>query len=586
MKLSRHRGLLILRTSRLLGLVQAVLLGIAVAYWWVQVANGDHYRQMSDNNRLRKLSLEAPRGLIVDRDGRHLVENVPSYSLLIDASLSRDIEASLAFAGGILGRTNEEMTELFRDIPRSRYQQVELASNLDLAQVSQFAVQQLEHPEFETVARQRRLYRYGHHTAHLLGYLGRVSQADLDTGLYRRDDMRGKEGIEVLFENHLRGTRGEQLVVVDNRGRRVEHRDPVSARQGKELRTTLDIRLQQEAALLLEGQRGAIVALDPRNGDILALVSAPSFNPNAFVRGLSGKEWSALSQDPGKPLQNRALLHAPPGSVFKIVMALAGLESGIIDLETRTFCRGAIKIYNHRYRCWKSSGHGWEDLKGAFRDSCDVYFYLLGQKLGIDAIANASRKLHLGELTRIGLSGEVPGLVPDSAWSVRARGNPWYPGETISVSIGQGPILTTPLQVALMVASVARGQVVKPRLTLEEEVRLGPVLPYREEHLVAVRDAMESVVMDPGGTGRAARVEGMAVAGKTGTAQVVRQETWTSNDELPPEHRDHAWFASYAPADDPRLVVVVFVEHGGGGSTTAAPIARRIFERFLDLNPA
>ncbi len=591
MKIGQHRNVLARRLAVLFRLVQVALLLVAVSYWWVQVAEGEYYREMADNNRLRKVSLEAPRGLIYDRHGRQLVENVPSYALLVDRSLSRDLEGSFAFAAEILETEPGELMERFRESRAGRFQQVRIAEDLDLGQVARFGVEQLEHPEFEIVAEHLRLSRHSHHTAHLLGYLGKVGPADLESpeSTYRRIDLKGKEGIEGRFESHLRGVRGEQLVVVDNRGRLIEELEPQPARPGKDLRLAIDLALQQEAARLLEGKTGAVVALDPRQGDVLVLASSPAYDPNAFVRGLPHAEWRVLSQDPHRPLQNRTLLDAAPGSLFKIVMALAGLKRGVIDLETRVFCRGSIELYGHRRRCWRPSGHGWENLHGALRDSCDVYFYVLGQKLGIEAIAEDARLFGLGKATGLELGGERAGLVPSGEWSRRVRGTPWYLGETISVAIGQGPILTTPLQIAVLTAAVARGHLVRPRLVLPPldapagiEAPAGPALPFAPEHLEAVRQGLWSVVNDPKGTGKTARVEGWDVAGKTGTAQVVRQETWTDNKDLPPEHRDHAWFTSYAPAEDPRLVVVVFVEHGGAGSKAAAPIARALYEKFFN----
>lgn len=587
MRIGQKRQLFATRAVRLIALVQLVLAVIAVRYFWIQVAEGESYRQLADNNRLRRLTLEAPRGLIFDRYGRQLVENVPSYVLLLDRSLTRDLSASLAFAAEILEIPREELHRRVEAAGSGRFRQIRLAEDLRLAQVARFGVEQLEHPEFEIADEHQRFHRHAHHTAHVLGYVGRVTAEDLEpkASPYHPDDLRGRKGVEGRFEDHLRGRRGDQLVVVDSRGRLIEKLDPVPARSGRNLSLTLDLSLQQEAARLLEDRQGAVVALDPRQGDILALVSMPSFDPNAFARGLDRKAWEKLRLDPGKPLRNRALEPEPPGSVFKIIMALAGLDSGVVDETTRVYCRGATRIYGHRRRCWKASGHGWVNLETALRDSCDIYFYELGQKLGIEAIAKYSRMLGLGRRTGIEIRGEMAGLVPDVEWSETVRATPWYPGETISVAIGQGPILMTPLQTAVMMASLTQGRVVKPRLVLDVAPRLGAVLPLSDEHLATVRQALWSVVNDPDGTGKTARIDEVEVAGKTGTAQVIRQETWTKNEELPLKFRDHAWFAAYAPAEDPRLVVVVFVEHGGGGSTTAAPIARELFKHYFSRHP-
>ncbi len=597
-----YRDELVRRVGRLHGFAQATLVVVVAGYWLVQVAEGTAYRELAENNRLRKLSIEAPRGLIRDRHGRPLVENVPRYSLLIDRSRSRDLEASLAFAGRILERPLAEIRGILaghRQTPS--FKPVLLSGELSLQQVARFGVEHLEHPEFEIAVSHLRLYRHAHQTAHILGYLGEATDAELSRpgSTYRAGDTVGKKGIEGLYEPHLRGRRGEQVVVVDSRGRLIEEYDRHPADPGRELILTIDLALQQEAANQLAGKVGAIVALDPRQGEVLAMVSAPSFNPNRFARRLRPEEWRELLADPHHPLQNRAVQNAyPPGSTFKIVMALAGLDQGLIDPQAfPVSCRGFSTVYNNRYRCWKSSGHGPVDLKRSLKHSCNVYYHQLGQKLGIDQIAAYGRRFGLGAETGIDLAGERPGLIPDSRWSLERRGAPWYPGETISVATGQGPILVTPLQLAVVMAAVANGgELVTPHLVRRTggPAHRGPA--YRggrpagasetgerlsREHLELVREALWSVVNETRGTGGSARVEGLDIAGKTGTAQVVSQETRTAGKNLPPELRDHAWFVSFAPAADPRLVVVVFVENGGSGSRAAAPLARGLYERFF-----
>ncbi len=602
MRIAQHRDDLVRRVGWFHGAAQAVLLLVVGGYWLVQVAEGSAYRELAENNRLRKLSIEAPRGLIRDRHGSPLVENVPRYSLLIDRSRSRDLEASVVFAAEILDRPASELRGILaghRQTPS--FKPVLLAGELSLQQVARFGVEHFEHPEFEIAVHHLRLYRHAHQTAHILGYLGEVTDAELHRpgNTYRAGDTVGKEGIEGLYESHLRGRRGEQVVVVDSRGRSIEEYDRVPATAGRDLTLTIDLALQQEASNQLAGKVGAIVALDPRQGEVLAMVSSPSFNPNRFARRLRPEEWRELVEDPHHPLQNRAVQNAyPPGSTFKIVMALAGLDLGLIDPQAfPVSCRGFSIVYNNRYRCWKSSGHGPVDLKRSLQHSCNVYYHHLGQKLGIDQIAAYGRRLGLGAETGIDLAGERAGLIPDSRWSLEHRGAPWYPGETISVATGQGPILTTPVQLAVLMAAVANGgRRVTPHLVktvfdgTEAGVRppgvrpAGPSRPAERlstEHLELVREALWSVVNEPRGTGGSARVEGLDIAGKTGTAQVVSQESRTKSEDLPLELRDHGWFVSFAPLADPRLVVVVFVEHGGSGSRAAAPLARGLYERYF-----
>lgn len=592
MNIGQHRKLLAKRVSRLNGATQILLLLIATGYWFVQIAEGVIYRELADNNRLRKLTIEAPRGLILDRNDRPLVENAPSYTLNLDRSLSTDLDESLEFAKKILDRPRAELDAILEENSRTPiFKPIRLAKGLTLAQLARFEVEHLEHPEFEIKAEHLRLYRHAHQTAHVLGYLGEVTNADLarPESPYRPGDLLGKKGLESLYEEHLRGDTGELVVVVDSRGQLIEEFDRLPANSGRNLSLTLDLELQQTAAELLDGKVGAIVALEPERGEVLAMVSAPSFNPNRFARGLSSDEWREVLEHPHHPLQNRALQNTyPPGSVFKIIMSFAGLERGLIDPENTTaYCRGYSTIYNNRYRCWKASGHGRVNMRSALMGSCNVYFHQLGQKLGIDHIASFSRLFGLGQTTGIDLNGEKAGLVPDSRWSLDTRGAPWYPGETISVATGQGPILVSPLQVAVLTAAVANGgYLVEPHLvrdsSRDREKDAGTQrIKLSSEHFTLVRDAMWSVVNDPAGTGTGAAVDGFDIAGKTGTAQVIAQERRVDNEDLALENRDHAWFASFGPLEKPSLVVVVFVEHGGAGSKAAAPLARKMYEAFI-----
>jgi penicillin-binding protein 2 len=374
--------------------------------------------------------------------------------------------------------------------------------------------------------------------------------------------------------------------VVDSRGKFVREEVRRPSQPGGNLELTLDLELQQEAERFFVDKVGSVVALDPRNGEILAMVSAPSFNPNAFARRIDGGQWKEIVEAAHQPLQNRAMQNTyPPGSVFKIVTAIAGLESGAIDPGHSVSCAGATRVFNHRFRCWKRGGHGRVDLRRAIAQSCDVFFYHLGARLSIDPIASWSRRLGLGKITGLDLTGEKAGLVPDKQWSLRQRGTAWFPGETVSVSIGQGPLLVTPLQVAVMLAAVANGgRLVQPHLARGASTPAPVDVGISPETLAFVRGALDAVVNE-GGTGGQARLASLRVAGKTGTAQVIRQETHIDSKNLEYELRDHAWFASFAPVEGARLVVVVFVEHGGHGSDAAAPLAKLLYERYLGPVP-
>jgi len=585
MDVREQRDELVSRVPRLRLAFLVTLVTIAITYWFAQIVQGAHYRELAENNRLKKMPIKAARGLIYDRNGDLLVDNVPSYNLMIDRSRTVDLDASLIYAAEILEQPAEELaTVLSRYATRSVFTPSLLAEDLSLAQVARFGVTALEHPEFLVEVSHLRLNRHGRLTAHVLGYIGEASESEIagDAG-YRPGDLVGKKGVERTFDTDLRGEDGERVVVVDSRGRTRDEHGSVSATPGQPLRLALDLRLQQEAANYLEGKAGAAVALDPRTGEVLVLVSAPSYDSNLFARRLDQSEWNALTEAPRDPLQNRAIQNVyAPGSVFKIVMAIAGLMDGTMAKNEVVFCGGSTKIYNRRFRCWKPAGHGWVNLREAIKESCDVYFYHLGQKLGIDRIAHYSRLFGLGVPTGIDIPGERGGLVPDREWKQRAQGVRWYPGETISVAIGQGALATTPLQVATMIAIVANGgEKIDPFVAVDSGAHDRQPIGIDPDALAYVREALWAVVNEKG-TGAAAKLPHVEIAGKTGTAQVIRQKSWTDNATLKYEHRDHAWFASYAPVDDPELVVVAFVEHGGKGSQAAAPLAKRLFEVYFD----
>lgn len=589
MRIGEHREELAARFGWLVRAGAAGLALVGSVFFFVQVIEGRRYLELAENNRLRRLSIDAPRGTITDRSGRVLVENLPSYSLELDRSATRDLAASLRFAAGALNRPVAELeTVLARYKGTGLYQPVLVAENLALPEVARFRVARLEHPEFEVEVGQRRFYRLGQHAAHLLGYLGEVRAEELarpDTP-YRSGDWVGRRGVELAFDRTLRGADGERVVVVDSRGLPIEEFGRQLGRPGEPLRLTLDAELQQEAEHALEGRVGAVVALDPRDGAVRALVSAPAYDPNLFTRRLDIAAWRALIGDPHHPMQNRALSSAySPGSVFKIVVAAAGLAEGVITPGHTEFCGGGANFYGRRFHCWKKGGHGTLALEGALAHSCDVYFYSVGQRLGIDRIAKYARAFGLGAKTGIALEGERSGLVPDEAWSQKVRKHPWYAGETISVAIGQGALLTTPIQVATAIAAVANGgRLVTPYLVAGEA---GPSRPLAlpaatlPSVLGPIRSGLFRVVNEPGGTGGSARLPNVHVAGKTGTTQVVSQEAYSDANLLPWEQRNHAWFASYAPAENPELVVVVFVEHGGQGSKAAAPIAKLVHARYF-----
>jgi|CXWL01.1.fsa_nt_gi penicillin-binding protein 2 len=583
MRVREHREELIARVRLLDILASLALLFVVTWYWFVQVAQGAQYRALAENNRLRRIPVVAPRGLVFDRHEDLLVENVPSYNLMLEKGRTRDVAASLDFAGQLLERGPTDLRQaLAASGGGSPYAPVLLAEGLSLAAVARFSARAFEHPEFTVEVNPIRLYRHGQQTAHLLGYTGEVSDRELAVGAYLPGELVGKKGIEKSYDSWLRGSNGEKVVVVDSRSRLVAEYGEQPATPGKSLHLTIDLALQQEAERQMRDKVGAVVALDPRNGEILAMVSVPSFNPNVFSRQLDVASWQAILDDPNNPLQNRVLQNThSPGSVFKAVMAVAGLSEGFIAPLDRVYCSGSETFYNRPFRCWKPGGHGSVDVRAALKGSCDVFFYHLGRRMGIDRIARWARLFGFAVATGIDLEGEKRGLVPDGAWSLATRKTPWYAGETISVSIGQGPILTTPLQVASMMATLANGGFrITPHVMRDAPVPPPTRAAVSAEVLRVVGDGLWQVVND-GGTAAIAAVRGLDIVGKTGTVQVIGQSTRTTNDQLPWEYRDHAWFASFAPRLDPRLVIVVFVEHGGHGSAAAAPIAKAMYETYL-----
>ncbi len=572
--------------ARYLAVAMALLFGVVISgYWYTQVVRGGFYRELSENNRLRERRIQAPRGLILDRENRPMVENVPSYQLLLDRSRARDLARSIDFLSRSIGQSEAEtLDRLGRAAGMPSFTPVLVAEDLTFEQVARLEAAALEHPELEIEVRQRRFYRHATQTAHVVGHLGEATpeiiarRPNLKAG-----DLVGVKGIEQAYDSLLRGQDGRQVVVVDSRGKLVREHLREPGQPGQNIESTLDLDLQQEAERFFRDKVGSAIAMDPRNGEILAMVSSPSYNPNAFARRLDSSEWRSILAAPHQPLQNRGAQNAyPPGSVFKIVIAIGALEEGIVDPTETRFCGGSTRIYNHRFRCWRRQGHGAVNLAEALKQSCDVFFYHLGPRLSIERIEEWAKRLGFGALTGIDLQGERPGLVPGREWSLRHRGTIWYPGETVSVSIGQGPLLVTPLQIAVMMSAVANGgTIVQPHLVRglghDESKRLD-LDPATVE---LVRDALVAVVNESGGTGASARVAGLEVAGKTGTAQVINQPVEVDSDTLPYLQRDHAWFASFAPAGSAELVVVVFVEHGGHGSTAAAPLARLLYERHF-----
>lgn len=562
-----------------------------IQLWFLSVLNHEHYRQLAEQNRIRTFPQIAPRGLIYDREGRVLVDNVFEFNLLLFREEEHRLEEAVQFL-------KEELNidaELIEGISRKtagydRYQPVVIKEDLSMEEVAYLLAHQPEHPELGIVKQPRRLYRYGNLAAHVLGYVGEISLEQLQQPDFIRNkpsDLVGQYGVERSHNQALTGIDGLRRVLVDSRGRNLSDVENVAPIIGKPLQMTLDLDLQEIAEAGLGNNTGAIVAFDAHTGEIMAMASRPTFDPNQFARSLSPEEWDDLIDQPESPLQNRVFQNAfSPGSVFKIIMALAGLERSVINESSVVRCAGEATFYNRRFGCWHEAGHGKIALREAIQHSCNIYFYNLGQKLGIQDIEVFSRRIGLGVKTGINLLGEVPGLVPSEKWKRRARGEPWYPGETISVAIGQGPLLATPLQLARAISIIATGRVpslhlVKPNSDSPKDA-MPFVLPvdFAPENLEQIREAMWSVVND-GGTGQAAQVENFEVCGKTGTAQTIGRATREElSEDSAKRFEPNAWFVGFAPRNNPEIVVAVIVQRGGTGGGSAARIAGKMFEGY------
>jgi penicillin-binding protein 2 len=601
------------RINTVLWGIVAAFVFLAGSFWFVQGVQAEKYRGLSEANALRELVIPAKRGLVMDRAGKLLADNQPAYSLTLDRVVMKPIvkrdkqhRARLVqFIAQVLAVPPTEVEARFekaKAIPQSR--PIEIAEDLSMIQVATIQAQSMLFPELNITPVQRRNYPYATMAAHVLGFIGEVNDKDLGQHKdMKQGDLIGKRGVELMYDQYLRGRDGAQYWEYDAGGRRLSEftaarRNPVP---GDNVYLTLDFELQRRAEqYFIENEMvGSAVALDPRNGEVLAMVSSPAFNPNVYSRRFTSEAYKTIVSNPFKIELNRAIqgLYSP-GSVFKSVMAVAGLSDGTISPSTNFGCGGSGVFFGRRFRCWRREGHGAVDVEDALKVSCDIFFYNTGAKLGVDKIYNYAHQLTFGEISQIDLDGEKAGLVPSTEWARTKQKRKWYPSETISVAIGQGPLIVTPLQVANMTAAIANGgKVFQPHVVrFVDRVQKDGTLkrfrvPPRVLHevkldapaLEAVRRGLWKVVNEPGGTGGNSRIEGLGVSGKTGTVQVIAQHGWVKAEGLPFKYRDHAWFASYAPGDNPSMVVVVFIEHGGHGGSDAAPLAKLLYEaKFKD----
>lgn len=579
----------------LMALVFLLLLG----FWHLQIVQGAEYAALAEDNQTRRARVRPTRGLITDRNGEPLATIRPSYEVALIRESTPDEEAALRWLASVLEEPEDQLrVRLERQRNRPRFQPAVVASGVAPEKVIAIEARRREYPGVIVQIAAQRHYPQGRLASHLLGHVGEISPVQLQRwdARYRQGDIVGQQGIERVYNDALFGEPGSKLSEVNSVGRELRELEQDPADPGETLVLTLDLDLQRRIEEIFEGARGAAVAIDVRSGGILAMVSAPGFDPNAFASRFSAEDWEALARDPAHPLANRALQAAlPPGSVFKLVMAVAGLEEGVIGPSTPYFCPGYKNIYGRNWRCLGE--HGNVDVVDAIAYSCNSFFYELGANLGRERIAKWAQRLGFGDLTGVDLPDEQRGIIPDERWleQLADRGRRYYPGDTISIAIGQGYLAVSPLQAAHMAAVVGGGLVRPPHLLqrIEESSGAGPArswtaaaapAPFSESTRQTVLEGMAGAVAY--GSSQRARLRAVPVGGKTGTAQVASNERMAEdNADRPYDLRNHAWFVAVAPIDDPEIALAVFLEHGGSGGRNAAPVGAHILASWFDLPP-
>jgi penicillin-binding protein 2 len=614
-KKDNERAKLLTRRALLVGGGQAAALAaLSGRMYYLQVVEADRYKVLADENRINLRLIAPPRGRIVDRFGVPLATNRQNYRVVLVAEQAGDIPTTLDALGQIITLTETDRRRVMRDIKRKHpFVPVVVRANLSWDEVARVEINVLELPGVTIEEGLTRHYPFGETASHILGYVAAVSEKEL-TGdpLLELPDFRiGKNGVEKFHDLKLRGKAGTSQIEVNAFGRVVRELRREDGKPGQEMVLTLDMALQEFAyRRCLTEQSASCVLLDAPTGEVLALVSSPGYDPAAFSSGLTAQMWRELTMNPRGPLNNKALSGAyAPGSTFKPMVALAALESGVATPQTRVVCPGHFELGSARFHCWKKGGHGTVDLRDAIKKSCDVWFYEMGRRLGIDRIASVAKRFGLGHKLDFDVPGERAGLIPTREWKLGATGVPWQHGETISASIGQSYVLATPLQLATMCARLVTGRAVEPRITRERGIMAGtgdfeqgapefPSLNIPPKDLKLVLDGMYAVVNEQGGTAYGARITdpAMAMAGKSGTSQVrrisqaEREHGLRKIKDVPWKERDHALFISFAPISNPRYVCASVVEHGGesagGGSAVAAPICRDVLKEAQKRDPA
>ena len=577
------------------GAMGVVGVALTARMTWLSVFQGEKFKLLAESNRVQLRLIPPRRGWIIDRNGKPLALNTPDYRLELIPEQLTDLEATLTEIVKILPLTEEDLTRIREDVARQpKYMPVTITSGIGWQAFAELNVRLPDLPGIQPVRGFSRVYPEADRFAHLLGYVGTATaeqyQKTRDPLLIFPGFKIGKDGIEKRKDAELRGTAGANRVEVNARGRVIRELDTRSDIPGENLKLTIDRDLQSYAARRVGDASASVIVMDCETGDLLCLLSMPAFDPNVFSTRITTKLWAELQASERHPLINKSVQGLyPPGSTFKMMTALAALETGTLPTDS-AYCNGKYRLGNNIWHCWRKRGHGNVAMHGALVHSCDVYFYTFGRAAGIDAIASVARRFGLGQKFDLPLPAQAAGIVPDDAWKMKRYGKPWAVAETLNTSIGQGYLITNPLQLAVMSARIASGKKVEPRLLADAPRVAAGDLGISAEHLQIIRDGMIDVVNAGGGTGKQARlkVEGIRVAGKTGSAQVKRitmadrRAGRTSSDRMPYKYRDHALFVAFAPADAPRYAVSVIVEHGSHGGTAAAPIARDVLTYIFE----
>lgn len=600
MKKSNHKLRILLKRSLVMFSINIFLIFVLLGrLYFLQIYEGDRYALLADNNRISKRLIAPPRGSINDRNGIELAANSQNFQALLIPEQVRNLNKTFAILTPILNLTDGDIERIKKDIARHRrFVPVKLKDNLSWEEVSTLMINNHQTPGVIIDEGLVRYYPFKQYTAHPLGYVGSVSEDDLQKSpapLLQIPGFKiGKSGFEKTYDESLRGTEGFLASEVNAFGRIMREIEKKDGIKGQDLDLTIDIRLQKMAFDAFGKEAGAAVVLDVHTGEILAFVSTPSFDPNLFVDGISLKNWNTLLYDEKTPLTDKAVSgQYSPGSTFKIVVALAALEAGIITDQTTSFCSGKMQLGNHLFHCWRHTGHGRLNVVEAIKNSCDIFFYETALKVGIERIAAMSHKLGLGEIYDLGLENQKAGVIPDKKWKREKLKAAWQQGETVIAGIGQGYVLVTPIQLATMLARVVNGGYdVTPTFIKTDTPPELHSLNLKKANLDIVKQGMFEVVNGIGGTAARAKLKlkGVQMGGKTGTTQVRRislQERATGikrDEDLPWKYRNHAWFMAYAPHDNPKYAVAVIVEHGRSGSGVAAPIASKILEAAIKLD--